>query len=230
MSWTADGSALSDHTTFIRVLNEGARVVRGRNFDIPGRYGEHHVLEKFYSGSDVLLEVGLKHDSAHSHLSSLMGIFGNGQTTLQRTDHPAGTVRADVELDDSPRQTQNRFTYVFPLRRADGVWEDASASQASGTAPSITTGGDAVIGDPIVTFSGPGTAVLVNDWGTANLEWAGTGTAVVDSGARTVMQGGSAVDGDWVADKKWWFRFQPDTTVDLTATVSLTVDWRNKHA
>lgn len=232
MSWTADGSALSDHTTFIRVLNEGARQSRQGNYDIPYRYGEFSDPDKYYTGSDVLLEVGLIHDSAHEHLSELQKIFGktSSHVVLQRTDHSAGTVRADVELLSDPRTTQNRFVYVFPLRRPDGVWEDASVTTASGTAPSITTSGDQPIGDPVITFSAPGTATLVTDWGTAVMGWAGTGTAIVDCGARTVIKGGAHQDANFTIDQPWWFRFAPDTTVNLTSSVSVTVDYRNKWA
>lgn len=229
MSWTADGSALSDHTTFVRVLDEANFAIRGGNYDIPGRFGVYRPTRKYLSGSDVLLEVGLKHTDAHDHLSSLVGMF-DGLTTLQRTDHPAGTVQADVEWAGAPRQTQNRFTYALPFYRVDGAWEDASVATASGTAPSITTTGDLPIGDMVITFSAPGTATLVDsEWGTATMEYSGTGTAIVDVGARTIVKGGANQDANFTATP-WWFRFAPNTTVDLTSTVSLTVDYRNKWA
>jgi hypothetical protein len=229
MSWTAAGSALTDHARFIRVLNEATMEPRGGNLVIPGRYGEYAPLQKFYSGSDVILEFGLVIDNAHSHLASLMGIFSK-PVVLSRTDHPAGTVQATVNLDGGIRQTQDRFTFAFPLRRHEGAWEDAAVSTATGTSPTIATGGDQVIGDPVVTFSAPGTATLVTDFGTAVAEWAGTGTAIMDSGARTIVKGGVAQDALFEINSKYWFRFQPDTTVNLTSSVSLTVDWRNKHA
>jgi hypothetical protein len=232
MSWTADGSALADHTTFIRVLNEGSTDRAGDNWVIPYRYGEYSNPDKFYTGSDLLVEMGIIHDSAHTHLAALNGIFGKttSHVTLKRTDHPAGTVQADVELTAAPRQSQDRFTYVFQLRRVDGVWEDASVTTASGTAPSITTQGDQPIGDPVITFSAPGTATLVTGWGTCVMGWAGTGTAIVDCGARTIVKGGAAQDANFTVSQPWWFRFAAKTTVNLTSTVSVTVDYRNKHA
>lgn len=231
MSWTADGSALSDHTSMVRVLNEGSKEVKGTNLDIAGAYGEYRT-PKWYSGSDVILEFTLLDDAStpHSHMASVLGMF-NGVTVLQRTNHPAGTVRADVELTGGPRQTQNHLTYALPLRRHDGVWEDTAVTTPSaGTAPSITTLGDSEIGDPVITFAGPGTAILVNAKGTSTAEWSGTGTAIMDNSLpRSVTQGGSAVDYDFDVTPGW-FSFDPNTTVDLTATVSLTVDYRNKHA
>lgn len=227
MSWTADGSALSDHTTFQRVLNAGNFEPRGSNFDIPGRYGEYRTPKR-YGGSTILFEVGIIHDSAETHLSALKEMF-NGYTLLARTDHPAGTVQAYVELDSGFRETANRFTYILPLRRPAGMWEDASAHTASGTAPSITTSGDSDVDDMVVTFSAPGTATLVDsELGTATYEWAGSGTAIMDCGARTVMQGGSAVDYDFTVTG-FWPVFRPEDTPSFTATASMTVDWRNKH-
>lgn len=227
MSWTADGSALSDHTTFVRVVNEGAYTPVGGNYTIPGRYGNYRPTRKYYGQTDLLLEVGLKHDSAHSHLSSLREMF-DGYPLLARIDHPAGTVQTYVELDGGFRQTQDRFTFIIPLVRPSGVWEDASVTTASGTAPAITTSGDSPIGDMVVTFSAPGTAIYVDpDWGTATMEYSGTGTAVVDCGSRTVLKAGVSQDANFTVDP-WWVRFTPNTTVDLTSTVSVTVDYRNK--
>lgn len=232
MSWTADGSALADHTTFVRVLNEGARETPQGNQSIPFRYGEHSKADKFYGGSDVLLEVGLKHDDAREHLSELVKMLTKttAHPVLQRTDHHAGTVQADVELVSAPRETQDRFTYSFGLRRPDGVWEDAAVTTASGTAPSITTSGDSPIGDPVITFSAPGTATLITGWGTSVMEWAGTGTAIVDCGERTVLKGGVHQDATFTVSQPWWFRFAPATTVNLTASVSVSVAYRNKWA
>lgn len=236
MAWTADGSALSDHTTFVRVLNEAATAqLRGRrNPQIPYAYGEYSVADKYYTGTTIQLEVGLIHTTADTHLSELQSMFGKttGYVTLQRTDHPAGTVQADVQLAQLPRQTQDRFTYLFSLRNPDGFWEDATVTSVGpGTAPSITTGGNRPIGDPVITFAGPGTAILVTAWGTANMEWNGTGTAIVDCAIpRSVTKAGAAQDNNFVINQPWWFKFAHDTTVDLTSTVDITVDYRNKHA
>lgn len=233
MSWTADGSALSDHASFVRVLTEGGGAKRGFNQTVPYRDGEWSEAVKYYSGADVLLEVGIIHDSAQTHLSELKKMLGKstGRVSLQRTDHAAGTVAAEVELLAPPVPTQDRFTYLFPLRNPKGFWKDASWSSASGTNPSITTSGDRPIDDAIITFSAPGTVTHADAaYGTTTLAFTGSGTAIVDCGARTVTQGGSAIDADLTVSNPWWLRLREDAVQSITATASVTVHWKNSWA
>lgn len=232
MTWTADGSALSDHADFVRLLNEGGPGKRGNNLNVAGRHGEWSDYDKPYSGTDLLLEVAVKKTSTREHLSELELMLGKstGFVTLSRTLSYQGTVEADVELLAPPQPSQDRFTYLFQLRNPSGFWQDATVTTASGTAPSITTTGDRPIDDMVVTFSGPGTATHVQSgWGTSTLEWQGSGTAIFDMGSpRSVTKGGVNAEGSAVVSSKWWLRFAPNTTQNLTSTVSITVDYRNK--
>jgi hypothetical protein len=231
-NWTAAGSALSDHATFVRVLGEGGPEKRSGNYPVPFRHGEYSNPDKFYTGADVMLEVGLLQDNPYQHLTALQGIFGAGTVALQRTDRTAiGTVTADVELLDSPRPTQNRLVYLFPLRNPDGFWY-GPALTASGTAPSIVTLGDRPIGDMILTFSAPGTATHADTASGTNavLGYSGTGTAIVDMGARTIVKAGVRQDAFLTVTKPWWLRFAAKTTQSLTATVSVHVSYSNKYA
>lgn len=234
MAWTADGSALSDHADFVRLLSEGGSGKRGSNLDVPAHNGEWSNFDKPYNGADLLLEVGLKKTSTYQHLSEIQAMLGksNGFVTLQRTDSYRGTIEAEVELLSPPNPTQDRFTYLFQLRNHSGFWKDSSVTTASGTAPSITTTGDRPIDDMVVTFAGPGTAIHVDaGWGTSTLEWQGAGTAIFDmSLPRSVVKGGVNAEGSAVVSSDWWLRFAPGTAQDLTATVSLTVDYTNKWA
>lgn len=232
MSWSADGSALADHTDFVRLLSEGGAGKRGSNLDIAGAHGEWSDYDKPYNGSDLLLEVGLKKTDSRMHLSELQKMFGKttGFVTLTRVDSYHGTVNAEVELLNPPQPTQDRFTYMFALRNHQGFWEDAAVTTVSGTAPAITTSGDRPINDMVVTFSGPGTATHIQTgWGTSTLEWAGSGTAVFDMALpRSVTKGGVNAEGSAVVSDEWWLRFAPNTTQNLTSTVSITVDYKNK--
>lgn len=232
MAWTAAGSALSDHASFVRVLDEGGPGKRGANFVIPFRHGEYSNPDKDFTGADVLLEVGLKHDDPFTHLSAVQKLLGNGLVTLTRDDRVnAGTVSADVELLSEPRPSQNRLVYVFPLRNPDGFWY-GPVNTASGTAPSITTGGDRPISDMVITFSAPGTVTHTDTLtGTsATLGFSGTGTAIVDVGARTIVKAGVAQDAFLTVSKPWWIRFAPATAQTISATASVTVNYRNKWA
>jgi len=109
MSWTADGSALSDHTDAVRLLTEGGNAKRGDNSLVGYRDGEWSTPVKYYQGADVLLECVLKKTDAHTHLSELQKMLGKsaGRVSLQRDDHPAGTVVAEVELLSPPVPTQD---------------------------------------------------------------------------------------------------------------------------
>lgn len=232
-AWKANGSALSDHTDFVRVLNEGGGGKRVGNVVVPYRHGEWSNPDKWWDGADLLLEVGLKRDDSYEHLSAVQYMLGGSQlVSLQRVTPHAGTVIAEVEMQGPPNPTQNRFVYVFPLRVPSGFWRDASASTASGTAPSITTTGDRPIDDMIVTFSAPGTVTLADTvYGTATVGWAGSsGTAILDCGARTIRQGSTKEDANLVVSEPWWLRFRPQATVNLTATSSVHVRWWNKWA
>lgn len=230
-NWTAAGSALSDHASFVRVLTEGGPGKRGRNYEIAHRHGEYSNTDKYWEGADILLEVGLLQDTPYTHLSAIQGLFA-GSVALVRTDRTAiGTVTADVELLDSPRPTQNRLVYLFPLRNPDGFWYGPTVT-ASGTAPSITTSGDRPIGDMTVTFSAPGTATHADTVSGENavLGYTGTGTAWIDVGARTIMKAGAAQDANLYVSQPWWIRFAPNTTESVTSTVSITVQYQNKWA
>jgi len=234
MSWTADGSALADHTTFVRVLNEGGNAKRGINPTVGYRDGEWSTAVKYYGGADILLEVGLIHSDAQTHLSELKKMLGKstGLVTLQRTDHAGGTVEAEVELLTAfPTPTQDRFTYLFPLRNPKGFWKDASYSTASGTSFNVTTSGDRPVDDAIITFSAAGSVTRADAaYGTATIAYGGAGTAVVDCGQRTVTSGGSAVDADLEVSDPFWLRLREDATNAITATASVTIQWKNSWA
>lgn len=233
MTWTADGSALSDHADFVRVLNEGGSGKRGNNPLIPYRHGEYSDGDKWFDSVDLLLEVAVKSTDAYEHLSALQKMLGkpNRLVTLQRVTPNAGTVQADVELLGAPSSTQNRFVHVFPLRVPAGMWEASTVSSASGTAPSVTTTGDRPIDDMIVTFSAPGTATHTDENGTTSvIGWQGTGTAVVDCGARTIKKAGANQDANLYISQPWWWRFTPGAAQTISSTVSITVQWRNKWA
>lgn len=232
-AWKAAGSALSDHADFVRLLNEGGSGKRGGNPTVPYRHGEFSDGDKWYQPADLLLEVGIKSTSAYTHLSELQKLFNgtNGLVTLQRVTPYSGTVQAEVEMLGSPSPTQNRFVYVFPLTIPSGFWKDAAVTTQSGTAPAITTSGDRPIDDMVITFSAPGSATHTDENGTTSvIAWEGTGTAIVDCGARTVTKAGASQDANLTITQPWWWRFTPGAAQSITSTVSITVDYRNKWA
>lgn len=233
-TFTADGSALSDHADFVRIVNEGGASRRGANFDVTGRHGEFSDYDKPYNGTDILLEVGLKKTSTYQHLSELQKMLGatTDFVRLVRVNDYYGTVRADIEMLQPPQPTQNRFVYLFQLRNPDGFWEDSAVTtSAAATSHTFTTSGNRPINDMRITFAGPGTATnTTSGWPNQIMTWSGAGTCIVEVGDRTVRAGGSAVEYDFEVNDKWWMRFIPDTAVSLSSTVNITVDYRNKWA
>ena len=233
MTWTADGSALADHANFVRVLNEGGSGKRGSNPLIPYRHGEWSDGDKWFDSVDLLLEVGVKDTDSFLHLSALQKMLSkpNKLVTLQRVTANAGTVEALAEMLGNPNPTQNRFVYVFPMRVPSGSWRSSTVSSASGSTPTVVTIGDRPIDDMIVTFSAPGSATHTDENGvTSVIGWQGTGTAVVDCGARTVKKAGANQDANLYISQPWWWRFTPGATQTITSTASITVQWRNKWA
>lgn len=142
-----------------------------------------------------------------------------------------GAVRTPVKLVGSPVRGGDRNEYVFPLRSPIGGFQDASASTATGTPPTVVTKGTKRIADPVVTFSADGTYTHTWTNGRKFEIVAGSGPTypvVVDVGARTVvdddaLDAASAVE---FSDDSW-LMLEAAATLSQTASVEVTVAWRN---
>jgi hypothetical protein len=236
---SAGGVALSTITSWSRLVKWTAGQKRGTNFTLPYMHGEVASLDKYFTGADVLLEVGLPgedDDDASEALSDVQAIFASqGLVTVQYNDPYKGNIRALTELLTEPVPSQGRLAYLFALRNPGGFWEDATANTASAaTPPVVTTGGDRPIQDMVLTFSGPGYLEHTDSLGqVARLTidaGAGAGTYVVDVGAGTVTKSAVAQDEFLTATQPWWMKFSPAASQSLTASVSVAVSWRNKWA
>ncbi len=234
---TANGTDLTTIVASARILNEGGNSKRGSNFEIPNRDGEQSDPYKNYGASDLLLEVVLNTDTdGFTQLSEVQKLLAPpfGFCTLERNTPNAGIVEAVVELLADPSPSAHHYAYAFPLRCPSGTWRTKALSTASGNPPSVTTLGDRPVFDPIVTFSGPGSATHTDEAGRASIltidAGAGAGTYIVDCGARTVKKAGVNQDRYFTTSQPWWWRFSPDALQSITSTVSITVDWRNRWA
>lgn len=236
---TVGGTALSTLVPWSRLVKWTAGQKRGSNLVIPYRHGEYAAVDKFFTGADVMIEVGLPttaSDDAMEALSEVQALFGDiGLTTVQINDPHRGNIRAHTELLVEPVPTQGRLTYLFMLRNPAGFWEDVSASSASAaTPPSVTTGGDRPIDDMVLTFSGPGYLEHTDSQSRASRitidAGAGAGTYVVDVGAGTVTKSGANQDEYLTVTQPWWMVFSPGEAQSLTSSVNVAVSWRNKWA
>lgn len=233
---TVGGTALStlvDHARFMKYTS-GQR--RGSNIELPSKHGTLFVPDKYFSESDVLIEVFLPSnttDAGAQALSDLALLLSDQDlVTVTQDDPHRGTIRARVELVTDPVPTQNEFVYLFGLRNPSGFWEDNVADTAVGNPPSVTTSGDRPIDDMTLTFSGPGYLEHTDSLGQVSRvtidAGAGAGTYIVDVGAKTVTKGGADQDAYLTVTQPWWMKFQPGVAQSLTSSVSVTVDWRNK--
>jgi hypothetical protein len=82
----------------------------------------------------------------------------------------------------------------------------------------------------VITFSAPGSATHTANSVASVIAWDGSGTAIVDCGARTVIKGGAAQDANLTITQPWWWRFSPGAAQSISSSVSITVDWRNRWA
>lgn len=236
-----------DGTLLVPTLARSARFLkytsgakRGGNLSLPYRDGEYADANKFFTGADVLLEVSLPASTdtaADQALSELDLLFGGlfKLVTVQQTAPHKGQIRALVELITEAVPTQDRLTYLYPLRNPAGFWEDVSASSAtSANPPSVTTGGNRPIDDMVLTAAGPGFLEHTDSQGRISRitidAAAGAGTYVVDVGAGTVKKSGVDQDRFLTVTQPWWMRWEPDRVQSFTSNVAWSASWRNKWA
>ena len=235
---TIEGTLASTYARNVKVLGYGKGAKRGRNLVVPFRDGEWTQNPKWFTGSNLVLEVMLKTTpSPEENLSDLVAAFHTTQTTSTITaTHPfAGAIRCEVEMLRPPVQSQsNPNIYRFPLRNPDGMWEDASASSNAGNPPAaVTLTGDLPVDDFTLTYAGAGFLEHTASDGTVSritLESGVPASTIVDLGNRTVTQGGSDYDALVTITQPWWMRFEPGATQSFTSDVSVTVSWRNHWA
>lgn len=213
---------------------------RGDNIVVPYRHGEYVVPDKYFAGSDVLLELFLPSDSPDAGAGALSEVAlllsSQSRVAVGQTDPHRGAIRAMVELITDPTETQNQFVYMFGLRNPSGFWEDASATSVGpANPPSITTSGDRPINDMVITFAGVGFFQHTDPLGQVSRVEMITGATgapyVLDVGAGTIVNGSSTpMDRYFSHTQPWVMKFQPDAVQSLTSNVNITVSYRNKWA
>ncbi len=230
------GTALSTLSDNVRLLKYGAGAKRGRNHTIPYRDGEYTTNQKWFTSTDMMLEVALSAStSREENLSDLLALIHDptGLVTIVGTTTFHGTIRAAVELLDEPRPGQNPNIYLIPLHNPKGMWEDNSESSATGNPPSVTTSGDMPIGDLTIDYSAAGYLEHTDSNSIVSRVTAESGIAantIADCGARTFAKGSTDYDSLLTVTQPWWMRFEAGGAQSLTSDVSVTVKWRDKWA
>lgn len=222
-----------------RFIKYTAGMKRGSNLEIPYQHGVHFVPDKYFTDSDVMLEVFLpsdSHDAGAEALSLIQIHFAaQDEVLIAQVDPYRGAIQARVGLETEPVPTQNDFVYLFGLSNASGFWEDVTASTAtSANPPSVTTGGDRPIDDMILTAAGPGFLEHTDELGQVSRidieAGAGAGTYVVDCGLGTIKKAGVDQDEFLVVNQPWWMKWSPGVAQSFTSDVAWSASWRNKWA
>lgn len=235
-SFTIDGTTIGTWARNARILKYMSGSRRGRNFQIPYRDGEYSDPIKWYTPTDIFLEVSFKWDDPDSNFSGFLDAISPSHSlvTLGASDTFHGSVQAKVELLGEPNpHAQDPTSYIFQLRNPKGVWEDATATTASGDPPSVTTTGDRPIDDMVFHFNTTGNVAHVDSLGTTSklTLTAGASTGVVvDCGARTVKNGSTFEDAYLTVTQPYWMRWEANSTQNISSTGLSKVVYRNKYA
>ena len=193
------GTALSTVSDNVRLLKYGSGAKRGRNHTIPHRDGEYATTQKWFTSTDMVLEVALSASpTREENLSALLALIHDmtGLVTIIGTTTHHGTIRAQVEMLDEPRPGQNPNIYLIPLHNPKGMWEDNSESSAAGNPPTVTTSGDMPV-SPAIDFAATGYLEHTDSNSVVSRVTAGSGIAantIADCEARTFAKTGTNYD------------------------------------
>lgn len=235
---TIAGTTIGTWARNSRILTYLSGARRGRNFTIPYREGEYSDPLKWYSPTDILLEVSFKwQPSVEQNMSGLIETLAPSHSLVTITGRTVfhSTVRAQVELLGPPSpHAQDPTTYIFQLRNPRGYWEDVTATTSAGDPPTISTNGDRPIDDMVFTFATTGNVSHTDSLGNVSTLTLTTGAAansVVDVGNRTVQTAtGGNQDNRLTVTQPYWMRWEPGSTQAITSTGLTKVVWRNKWA
>jgi hypothetical protein len=263
-NYLADGTALDTYCESVRILDEVGASKRGSNIVVPYLHGEWSEYKKWFNAVPFGLECVLRYTNAsgavthtdgapghvYENLAALKQIFGKRNTTVTLTrDTPhQGTNRADVEVLEEIHSVGPRHKYLIICRMVNAFWRETPAEQdvetgiATSRSYTIDTGGNAPIGDMVITFdinantTGPRLALVAgNDFVKYVGDLVNTDQVVFDVGARTVTKNGSNAAANLQIGTAWWMEFPSDTTgLQLSATATagtdwdVTIDWNNK--
>ncbi len=241
-SLTIAGTAISTWARHSRLLDYASGSRRGKNLIIPHRDGEYADATKWFTKTDLMLEVAFSRSpTTLENVSGFLAALTDpvNLVTLAGSSTFHGSIQTAVELMAEPTVLPaDPSVYRFRLRNPKGVWEDVSATVNAGNPPSITTTGDRPVDDMALSFTHVNGVASFLEHTDSNsvtsritIDSGGTtGTYVVDLGARTVKRSGADQDAFLTVDQPWWMRFEPNLAQSFTSNVSVSVSWRDKWA
>ena len=246
--WTYDyqiqSTDLLDYCTSVRIPAEAAAGKRGGTFSVPGIEGDISYGDKTTGPLTFPVECTLRYTNsagavvhadgaaghAYENYAELKRLFygTTGLQTLTRTAPHQGANTIDFEVLADTTPSSPHFRMVFLCRAPKPFWAGTTFNSYSSGTGNISPGGNAVIDDAVLTFTGDGKIELDSTGDSVEISGSGGATVVVDCGARTVKQ--AAVDKDaWViVGNNRWFRMFGGITNAVTVTGTVQVQWYDK--
>lgn len=237
-SLTVGGTTIGTWARNARILKYMSGARRGANYTVPQRDGELSDPVKWFTATDIMLEVAFKRTpSVEENMAGLLRKLAPSHSlvTIAGNSPFHGDVQCHVELLGEPSpHAQDPTVYIFQLRNPKGVWEAVTATTASGDPPSVTVSGDRPVDDMVFTFSSTGNVTHTDSLGVVSTLTLTTGAAantVVDVGNRTVQTStGGAQDNRLTVTQPYWMRWEANSTQTINSTGLSKVVFRNKWA
>jgi len=233
------GTLLSSIAVTSRFVKWTTGTRRGDDVVIPYAHGEYAVLDSYFTGANVLLEIFVGFATtatAKKTLSDVAKLLSDQDlVVVEQTDPHMGNVRAKVQQKTDPIEAGDGTVWLFGLRNPKGFWEDVSTSSASSANPPVvTTGGDRPIDDMVLTAAGPGflehTDALSQKSRLTVDAGAGAGTYIWDIGRGVMKKSGVDQDEFLTVSQPWWMKWEPGVSQSFTSDVAWSASWRNKWA
>jgi hypothetical protein len=204
---------------------------RHGSFVNPRRTSEPRIITLAVRVLPVDATTGLVSTTGPEHLQENLDIvlgllWGSAELLISRVMPDASTREINAEVlsavDATATPTSTRLLIV-ELECAYPFWHETPiiADDGNSGAFTLTNNGNAPIGDAVVTFSGI-SKLTHDDTGDFIEITAGAGV-VVDVGARTILDGATPVDNDFLTNSPWWIEIAPGLN-NFTLTGAGTVD------
>ncbi len=237
------GTLLSTISTNSRFVKWTTGTRRGDDVVIPYAHGEYAILDSYFTGANVLLEIFVGFTTTATAKKTLSDVAkllsAQSLVDVEQNDPHMGDVQARVKQVTDPIEGGDGTVWLFGLRNPKGFWEDVTPSTAaSANPPVVSTGGDRPIDDMILTAAGTGFLQHTDALGqlsriTIDSGAGGTTPYIVDVGLGTVKDSaGSPVNKDefLTVTQPWWMKWDAEGSQSFTSDVAWAASWRDKWA
>lgn len=242
---------LADVCTAVVNLNEGQGGAKSGGNTRPGYLDGERWEPKNRGPADIALQTHIRYtdedgDVTHDdgepghfmeNLSDLTEwLSSDVRRFLVRTAPHIGSQRLLFETVADPVEGVDKNVYVWVLRSLSGSWQSITEQSDSGDPPSVTTGGNRRIPDPEIEFSNGGMFTYTDDAGVASQISVNVGPTfpvivrMVNGEWEAVDDNGADVGPSLATTQPWVMRFDANSELSISTTVSCVVRWRDRWA